>query len=139
MDWPEGVAARRRVLVGALVRCLAKSKVCTVVDATTVGSVLAAAAGELWREGELRLEYVWKILCQQPGLTAREVAPPLALFKSFEDLLGGVEVRLPLALSAVPRGELNRLRDEVTYARADFESALAADVQQRSSGCPWSR
>jgi hypothetical protein len=130
MDWPEGVAARRRVLVGALVRCLAKSKVCEVVDATTVESVLDAAAGELWREGEFRLEYVWKILCQQPGLSAREVAPPLAAFKSFEEQLGGVEVRLPAALSAVPRAELTRLRDELIYTREEFATALAVDLKK---------
>ena len=55
------------------------------------------AGGELWREGEFRLEYVWKILCQQPGLTAKEVAPPLLVFKAYEDELG-VTVRVPQAL-----------------------------------------
>jgi hypothetical protein len=123
MESPEGVAAKRRVLVDALTMCLQRSKVCEVVDAQTVRSVIESASTELWREGEFRLEYVWKILCQQPGLTAKEVAPPLLVFKAYETELG-VNVRVPQALSALPRGEQVRLRDELGITKADFAKAI---------------
>src|SRR4051812_9629482 len=99
--------------------CLERSKVCEVVDAQTIRSVLSTAGVEMWREGEFRLEYVWKILCQQPGLTAKEVAPPLLVFKAYEAELG-VTVRVPQALSALPRGEQVRLRDELGISKEDF-------------------
>jgi hypothetical protein len=124
---PDGVAQKRRVLVDALTMCLERSKVCEVVDAQTIRSVLASAAGEMWREGEFRLEYVWKILCQQPGLSAKEVAPPLLVFKAYEAELG-VNVRVPEALSALPRGEQVRLRDELRIEKTDFAKVIA-DLQ----------
>src|SRR5215471_16463422 len=102
MEYPEGGAAKRRVLVDALTMVLERSKVAQHVDAQTVKSVLDMAGGELFREGEVRLEYVWKILCQQPGLSAKEVAPPMCVFKAYEEELG-IAVRLPASLSAVPR------------------------------------
>lgn len=121
----EGVAARRRVLVEALAMCLERSKVCEVVDAQTLRSVLTSAATEMWREGEFRLETAWKILCNQPGLSAKEVAPPLLVFKAYEDELG-VQVRVPQALSALPRGEQVRLRDELGIKREDFAKSIDA-------------
>jgi negative regulator of sigma E activity len=120
---PEEVAARRRVLVGALTRCLDASRVKDIVPVDSIRSILESAAGELWREGEFRLEMVWKILCQQPGLSPEEVAPPLLLFKSFESDLE-VAVRLPPALSALPPGEQTKLREQVTLSREDFTSEL---------------
>ena len=121
----EGVAQKRRVLVDALMMCLERSKVCEVVDGQTVRSVLDTGMKEMWREGELRLEYAWKILCQQPGLSAKEVAPPLLAFKAFEAELG-VTVRVPEALTALPRSEQTKLRDELGITRQDFASAIAS-------------
>jgi hypothetical protein len=121
----EGVAAKRRVLVDALTMCLSRSKVCETIAPDTIRSVIESASTELWREGEFRLEYVWKILCQQPGLTAAEVAPPLLVFKAYETELG-VNVRVPQALSALPRGEQVRLRDELGITKADFAKAVSA-------------
>jgi len=123
MESPEGVAAKRKVLVDVLTLCLQRSKVCEVVDPQTIRSVIESASTELWREGEFRLEYVWKILCQQPGLTAKEVAPPLLVFKAYETELG-VRVRVPQALSALPRGEQVRLRDQLGIVKADFAKAI---------------
>lgn len=124
MDSAEAVAAKRRVLVDALMMCLEKSKVVKVVDAKTVRGVINSAAGELWREGEFRLEPVWKLLIAQKGLSAEEVAPPLLAFKAYEKELG-VQVRVPQALSAIPRGEQVRLREALGLQKADFERAIA--------------
>jgi hypothetical protein len=126
MESAEGVAAKRRVLVDALMMCLERSKVCEVLDAPTIRSVLemAARSGDLWREGEFRLEYIWKILCQQPGLTAKEVAPPLLVFKAYEEELA-VQVRAPQALTALPRAEQVRLRDELGLSKSDFSTVIA--------------
>ncbi len=135
MESAEAVAAKRRVLVDALMMCLQKSRVVKVVDAKTVRGVIDSASGELWREGEFRLEQVWKLLIAQPGLTAEEVAPPLLVFKAYEKELG-VQVRIPQALSAIPRGEQIRLREALGVQRADFAKAiddmksLAADEAQ---------
>jgi hypothetical protein len=128
MEYPEAGAAKRRVLVDALTMVLERSKVAQHVDAQTVKSVLDMAGGELFREGEVRLEYVWKILCQQPGVSAHEVAPPMFVFKAYEQELG-VAVRLPQALTAVPRGEQVRLRDELGITKADF-ATLVGELQQ---------
>ncbi|HWE29283.1 MAG TPA: hypothetical protein VHB97_14840, partial [Polyangia bacterium] len=119
----ESVAAKRRVLVDALMMCLSRSKVVQVVDAKTVRGVLDTASKEMWREGEFRLDPIWKILIAQPGLSAEEVAPPLLVFKAYEKELG-VAVRVPQALSAIPRGEQVRLRDALGIQRADFAQAI---------------
>jgi hypothetical protein len=136
MESPEGVAAKRKILVDALTMCLERSRVCEVVDPATIRSVLGSAAPEMWREGEFRLETLWKILCQQPGLSAKEVAPPLLVFKAYEDELG-VKVRVPQALSALPRGEQVRLRDELGITKADFAKVIgelqALSTQQQES------
>lgn len=123
MESAEAVEAKRRVLIDALMMCLSKSRVVQVVDAKTVRSVLDSASKELWREGEFRLEQVWKILVSQPGLTAEDVAPPLLVFKAYENELG-VTVRIPQALSAIPRGEQIRLRDALGIERADFAKSI---------------
>jgi hypothetical protein len=120
---PEEVAARRRVLVGALTKCLDASRVKEIVAIDGVRSLLESASGELWREGEFRLELVWKVLCQQPGLSPQEVAPPLLAFKSFESDLD-VNVRLPQALSALPPGEQAKLREQVALTHEDFAAEL---------------
>src|SRR5581483_1499256 len=122
MESPE-VALKRRVLVDALTMCLQRSKVCEKIDAATIRSVLENSS-DLWRSGEFHLETVWKILCNQPGLTAKEVAPPLLLFKAYENELG-VVVRVPQALSALPRAEQVRLRDELGIPRTEFAGAIA--------------
>jgi hypothetical protein len=119
-----GVAAKRRVLVDALTMCLSRSKVSAVVNADTLRSVLSSASGEMWREGEFRLDTVWKILTQQPGLSAAEVAPPLLVFKAYEESLG-VVVRLPQALTAIPRNEQVRLRDELKITKDDFAKSVS--------------
>ena len=59
----------------------------------------------------------------QPGLTAEDVAPPLLVFKAYEAELG-VAVRVPQALSAIPRGEQIRLRDALGIEREDFAKAI---------------
>jgi hypothetical protein len=123
MEQAGGVAAKRRVLVDALAMCLSRSKVSEVVDAATLRTVLDSASGEMWREGEFRLDTVWKILTQQPGLSAAEVAPPLLVFKAYEESLG-VAVRLPQALTAIPRSEQLRLRDEVKISKEDFAKSV---------------
>jgi hypothetical protein len=123
MESAEALAAKRRVLVDALMMCLSRSRVVTVVDAKTVRGVLDSAAGELWREGEFRLEPVWKLLVNQPGLTAEDVAPPLLVFKAYEKELC-VQVRTPQALSAIPRGEQLKLRDALGIQREDFQRAI---------------
>lgn len=123
MESPELVAAKRRVLIDALMTCLGKSRVVEVVDARTVRSVIESASGEMWRQGEFRLDPLWKLLVAQPGLTAEDVAPPLLVFKAYESELG-VVVRTPQALSAIPRGEQVRLRDALGMQRDDLQRAF---------------
>jgi hypothetical protein len=138
MQSPEAVAAKRKVLVDALTICLERSKVKEIVPLETIRSLLSSASGELWREGEFRLEIVWKVLCQQPGLSAHEVAPPLLVFKSFESELG-VTVRVPQALSAIPRGEQVKLREQVQITKEDFVAAvqkLTADSAREMKDAP---
>jgi hypothetical protein len=63
------------------------------------------------------------------------VAPPLLVFKAFEKELG-VQVRVPQALSAIPRGEQVKLRDALGIGREDFQRSveemrtIAADEQK---------
>jgi hypothetical protein len=123
MESAESVEGKRRVLVDALMMCLSKSRVVQVVDSKTVRGVLDSASKEMWREGEFRLDSMWKVLIAEPGLTAEDVAPPLLVFKAYEKELG-VAVRLPQALSAIPRGEQVRLRDALGIQRADFAQAI---------------
>jgi len=123
MESQEAVAAKRRVLIDALMVCLNKSRVMQVVDAKTVRGVIDSASKDLWREGEFRLDPLWKMLVAEPGLSAEDVAPPFLVFKAYENELG-VIVRVPQALSAIPRGEQVRLRDTLGLQRADFAAAI---------------
>jgi hypothetical protein len=123
MESAEAVAAKRRVLIDALMVCLSKSRVVQVVDAKTVRGVIDSASKDLWREGEFRLDPLWKMLVAEPGLSAEDVAPPFLVFKAYENELG-VIVRVPQALSAIPRGEQVRLRDGLGLQRADFAAAI---------------
>jgi hypothetical protein len=77
----------------------------------------------MWREGEFRLDPVWKLLVSQPELKPEDVAPPLLTFKAYERELG-VNVRIPQALSAIPRGEQVRLREELGITAEDFAKAI---------------
>ncbi len=123
MESAEAVAAKRRVLIDALMMCLSRSRVVQLVDGKTVRGVIDSASSEMWREGEFRLDPIWKILVAQPELTAEDVAPPLLVFKAYEGELG-VAVRVPQALSAIPHGEQIRLRDALGIERADFAKAI---------------
>ncbi|HZS35997.1 MAG TPA: hypothetical protein VFF06_04185 [Polyangia bacterium] len=138
MESQQRLEAKGKILVDALVMCLSRSKVREVVDPETIRSVIGSALGELWREGEFRLEPVWKILCQQPGLSAQAVAPPMFVFKSHEEQLG-VAVRLPQALAAVPRAEQVKLRDALGIKSEEFaqylrELAALATSEQAKRG-----
>jgi hypothetical protein len=119
----QSVTAKRRLLVEGLLRCLKASKVCEVVPVDTVRAVFDSAASELWREGEFRLEVVWKILCQQPGLDAKTVAPPLLALKGFEELLE-VRVVLPAAVASIPKASQEQLRGQVDLPREVFVAHL---------------
>src|SRR3954469_20458978 len=121
MESAEALATKRRVLIDALMMCLARSRVCQVVDAATIRGVLDSASRELWREGEFRLDPVWKMLIAEPGLTPEEVAPPLLLFKAYENELG-VAVRVPQQLTAIPRAKQVRLRDALGVQKQDFQA-----------------
>ena len=123
MESQEAVAAKRRVLIDALMVCLNKSRVMQVVDAKTVRGVIDSASKDLWREGEFRLDPLWKMLVAEPGLSAEDVAPSFLVFKAYENELG-VGVRVPQALSAIPRGEQIRLREALGIQRADFAKAI---------------
>jgi hypothetical protein len=117
-------ATKGRVLVDALLVCLERSKVAQAVDAQTLRGVIESALGELWREGEFRLQTVWKILTNQPGLTAKDVAPPMILFKMLETQLA-VVVRLPDALTAVPKSDHARLLGELGVSAEEMAAAVA--------------
>ncbi len=118
-------ARKRRVLIGALLMCIERSRVRQVVAIDTIRSILESASGELWREGEFRLEILWKILCQQPGLSPKDVAPPLYVFKANEESLA-VKVRMPEALAAIPLREQDRLRKSIDVRAVDFAATLEA-------------
>jgi hypothetical protein len=124
MNSAEAVEAKRRVLIDALMLCLGRSRVCQVLDAPTVRNVLNSAARELWREGEFRLEPVWKLLVAQPGVTAADVAPPLLAFKANEQALE-VTVRVPQAISSIPKSEQERLRSSLEVPAAELAKAIA--------------
>jgi hypothetical protein len=123
MESVEALATKRRVLVDALMMCLQRSRVCQLVDAATVRGVIDSASRELWREGEFRLDPIWKMLVAQPELSAEVVAPPLLLFKAYEKELG-VSVRVPQQLTAIPRAEQVRLREALGVQKQDFQAAI---------------
>jgi hypothetical protein len=116
--------APRRLLIDALMVCLERSKVCNVIESRTIRFALDSARGVVSADGAFRLDPVWKILCQQPELTAREVAAPLLVLKSYESVLGA-RVALPEELTVIPEAEQQELRSQLNLSRADFERALA--------------
>src|SRR5436305_146235 len=116
--------SKGRVLVDALMLCLARSNIAKAIDAQTVRGVLESALGELWREGEFRLQPVWKILTSQPGVSGKELAPVMLVFKSLEERLV-VQVRLPDALASLPKSELVRLYDAIVVDADELGRAVA--------------
>src|SRR2546423_474312 len=122
--------SKGRVLVDALLLCLARSSVAKAIDVQTLRSVFESALGELWREGEFRLQPVWKILTSQPGVSSKELAPVMLVFKTLEERLM-VQVRLPDPLASLPKSELLRLRDAIVVD-ADELGRAVAEIQAKA-------
>lgn len=120
----DAFAHKRRLLVEALAACADVSTRAHGINIDTLRSLFTGGMREWWREGELKLEPAWKILCAQEGMTPLTVAPPLLLLRSFESKLD-VRVRLPDALSAIPESEQQRLLDTIDAAtRATVGAAI---------------
>jgi len=128
MATPSEIESKRRLLIEGLIICLQHSaEVKALVPADTARSVFGSASSDLWREGGFRLETVWKILCQQPGLDPNTAALPLLAFKSFESILG-VTVILPSALTSIAPDEQARLASLLPLDAEQFSSLLKQAV-----------
>ncbi len=131
----DAFAPKRKLLVEALATCAEVATREHDITIDTLRSLFASAMSEWWREGELRLDPAWKMLCNQPGLTPQAVAPPLLLMRSYESKLD-VKVRLPDALSAIPPSEQQRLLDTIDQATRDRvlavieQAKITADKEQ---------
>src|SRR5262249_16145863 len=119
------VEHKGRVLVAALLYCLERSRVGQVYDPKTLQFVLESSLRDNWREGEFRLEALWRTLCQQKERSPEEIAPPLLVFKANESELG-VRVRMPHALSAIPQADQAQLRAALALPAEEFATALSA-------------
>jgi hypothetical protein len=122
----DAFAHKRRLLVEALAACADVSTRANGINIDTLRSLFTGGMREWWREGELKLEPAWKILCAQEGMTPLTVAPPLLLLRSFESKLD-VRVRLPDALSAIPESEQQRLLDTID---AETRSTVGAAIDK---------
>ncbi len=114
---------KRRVVVGAIELCLARSEVVKVVEPGTVEIYFQSHPEEVWGASEVRLQPVWNVLIGQPGLTSKEVAPPLMVLKSFEHVLG-MFVQLPPELGDVPASELANWRDALGLSEGEFSQEI---------------
>ena len=88
MESAEAVAAKRRVLIDALMMCLEKSRVMQVVDAKTVRGVLDSASARCGVKASSASSRCGRSSIAQPGSSAEDVAPPLLVFKAYEKELG---------------------------------------------------
>lgn len=123
MEAVEAVAAKRKILVELLSMCIERSKVSEVVNGDTIRMVLKGAVAEMWREGEFRLDAVWKILSKEPGIDPKDASVPLLVFKTYETELG-VPVILPEELQSVSPEERMILRGAIGLSDSDFAAAL---------------
>lgn len=122
MSETDEFAHKRNLLVEALATCAAVATQDHDITLDTLRSLFKSAMPEWWREGELKLEPVWKVLCSQPGVIPQSVAPPLLLLRSLETKLD-VKVRLPDALSGIPPAEQQRLLDSISQETRDRVAA----------------
>lgn len=126
MGVTDAFAHKRQLLVEALATCAEVATRDHGITVETLRSLFKSAMPEWWREGELRLDPAWKMLCNQPGLTPQTVAPPMLLLRTFEAKLD-VKVRLPDALSAIPPGELDRLLESIPE---DVRAKVATEIDR---------
>lgn len=124
MGVTDAFAHKRQLLVEALATCAEVATREHGITIDTLRSLFKSAMPEWWREGELKLDPAWKMLCNQPGLTPQTVAPPMLLLRSFETTLD-VKIRLPDALTAIPPGEQERLLESIPEeTRAGIAKAI---------------
>jgi len=131
MESPE-LTQRHRRWVDALTMCLARSRVPSRVELRALRPKLDAV--ELWQNGQLDLDPVWKLLIAE-GVDLEEAAPPLLAMKSFEGPLGA-SVRLPMALEALSQKEEERLRGQVTVAAGDITQLMEAPIAEPEPAAP---
>jgi hypothetical protein len=129
----EVVEERKKAVVGALELCVARSDASKVVKAGTVEMYFTTHGDEVWGQNEVRLEGVWQMLCNRPGLSAKEVSPALLVLKSFEQSLGMV-IKLPTALEQVPPSEGVRLRGALALDEAELQRVIDGSRAVPSGG-----
>jgi hypothetical protein len=106
------IRPKKKIVVDLLCLCVEHSKLVTVLAVDTVRYVVESALGEIYREGEFRLDPLWAILLKEPGLTPDMSAAPLLAFKSLEESTG-LRIRLPADVIGLAPLKANELRREV--------------------------
>ena len=134
------VRPKRKILVDLLCLCIERSQLVKVLSVDTVRYVIESALGQIYREGEFRLEPLWAILSKEPGLTAEMSAAPLLAFKGLEEQIN-LRIRLPadvIGMQPTRAAELQRAVDlpsERVAALVDelrsAEAASASDAEAR--------
>jgi hypothetical protein len=104
------VRPKKKIVVDLLCLCVEHSRLVERLAVDTVRYVVDSALGEMYREGEFRLEPLWAILAKEPGITTEMSAAPLLAFKALDEQ-ANLRVRLPadvLALAPLRASELGR-------------------------------
>jgi hypothetical protein len=114
---PPPVRTKRKVVVDLLCLCIERSALTRALSVETVRHVVESALGEIYREGEFRLEPLWAILAREPGVQARDAAAALLAFKALE-VEAELRIRLPNEVAALPEEERHALRGEITLPSA---------------------
>lgn len=105
-----GPRPKKKILVDLLCVCVEHSRLREALSVDTVRYVVESALGQIYREGEFRLEPLWTLLAKEPGLTPEISAAPLLAFKALEERIG-VRVRLPsdvIGMAPLKQAELTR-------------------------------
>ncbi len=131
---------KKKIVVDLLCLCIEHSRLREVLSVDTVRYVVESALGQIYREGEFRLEPLWALLSKEPGLTPEMSAAPLLAFKALEERIS-LRVRLPadvIGMAPLKQAELTKqvalpgekLEPLVEELRA-ADAASATDLEAR--------
>ncbi len=128
METPGSAAARRKLLVDSLLATLERSKLRDLIEEATLRSVIEMAMPDMWRNREIWLEALWRMIRREPGLTREEAALPLLAFSTWEKVLDA-KIRLPEELAVVPL-EARMLARDALHLGEDVVEKILDDYKQ---------
>ena len=113
----------RKSVIDLIVLAFVHSAVKDLVGTDALRSVLEVRYRSMTQDGDLNLEPLWSLLCDQPGFDQAAATPAVSKLKSFESQLG-MAVRLPEAMAGLDDATIQEWASTVDIPAHLVQAAL---------------